>query len=473
MRDAASRLSVSLPLERALRTDRDRRTIGSEGKGLGFAFKARIARWATVPVAAVLGGLLAVGIAAVPAASGGNNTITLVSFLAAYDGDHTTNYTAHATNSSGDTIVFQWHLSGTCGSGVGPDTVNGQPSMDGTQYASYAYNHLDCPDAVEHATQLYLTMRDVKYGQAGYECTVLYQQGARDHDEPAVVQNYPPTTDHSCGGATTTTTTTSTTTTTTTTSVTPSTLTKKLAKGVSLIAAGNGGICGIFALISVEVPPVSAAALGLGAINIAVSNWMADVAADPRDPHFKTIAKPNTAPLLHVRAGPGISAGLALALNRFGANAGRIRGYGNAFVTSVNRAAGALRAHARRYVRLQLAAADRYAISTAKALEADPGLRSQLVTALGSQSQKQLSLSASRVQALRNQVAKSGLPGATLKTLKALGVSDALISQLRQGLIHVGAKAISITLASLVTSPATTSAEQGIARGLRQYASTH
>ena len=152
------------------------------------------------------------------ASSAGNNTITLSYFLASFDGEGTTNYTAQATNSNGDPIQFTWSLTVSgrgCGSGVGPTVVTGQATA-GVQTAQYAYDHANCPDAIAGASTITLSMQDIKFGQDGFACTVVYSQGALDNDNPPVAQNNPPTTSTNCGGSTTTSTSSSTTSTTTT-----------------------------------------------------------------------------------------------------------------------------------------------------------------------------------------------------------------------------------------------------------------
>lgn len=447
-------------------------------------------RWLVVVGAAVTGTMVAVLLGAGSASSAGNNTITLSYFLASFDGQGTTNYTAEATNSNGDPIQFTWSLTlGTreCGSGVGPAVVTGQATA-GVQTAQYGYDHTNCPDAIAGAATITLSMQDINFGQQGFACTVVYSQGALANDDPPVGQNNPPTTSTNCGGTTTTSTsTTSTTTSTRTTTTTTSTTstssgptsakvsprTKRLAKGTALISFSTGGVAAIGGLLTGEVPPVELSLVGVGSDLTTGGSTQMKIADDPPDPEFRMIAHAVTRPIFHVRRGHGVSRRLAGALNALAANAGKTRGYGNAFATSVNRAAGAIEAGNQPLARNQLAAADHYARLLASSLKADPKMRANVVSALGPSAHKRLSLSASRLSALKKRIASSGVPPGVAKTLKSFGFGRSFIMHLGKSAKAAGNRPISTTVGGLMNAPSVNTGERNVANGLLQYASTH
>jgi hypothetical protein len=448
-------------------------------------------RWLVLVGTAVAGSMVAVLLGAGSASSAGNNTITLSYFLASFDGKGTTNYTAQATNSNGDPIQFTWSLTlGTrgCGSGVGPAVVTGQATA-GVQTAQYGYDHSDCPDAIAGAATITLSMQDINFGQQGFACTVVYSQGALDNDNPPVGQNNPPTTSTNCGGSTTTSTsssttstssssTTSTTTTTTSTSSGPTSAkvsrrTKRFAKHTASMSFATGGVAAIGGLLTSQPPPVQLSLVGVGSTLTAAGNTEIKIADDPPDPDFRTIANAVTRPLFHVRAGHGVSRRLARSLNAMAANAGKTRGYGKAFATSVNRAAGAFKANNLPLARRQLAAADHFARLLAAALKADPGMRANVVSALGASAHNRMSVSAPRMSALKKRIATSGIPARVARTLGAFGLSHAFIMHVGHTVRDAGKKGISTTVGGLMNAPSINKGERNVANGLLQYASTH
>ena len=149
-----------------------------------------------------------------------------------------------------------------------------------------------------------------------------------------------------------------------------------------------------------------------------------------------------------------------------GANAGKTLGYGKAFATSVNRAAGAIKAGNPTLARNQLAAADRYARLLANALNADPGMRANVVSALGASAHNRLSLSAPRVSALKKRIATSGVPIGVARTLGSFGLSRPFIMHLGKAVNAVRNKPISTTLAGLMNAPSVNKGERNVANGL-------
>jgi hypothetical protein len=137
-----------------------------------------------------------------------------------------------------------------------------------------------------------------------------------------------------------------------------------------------------------------------------------ELAVDPVDSHYISVAKPLFGHLPRVRAVPGLSDRDAGALNTLLSAEARTVGLASALVTAVNRFGGASLAHTAKWMRAQRRAARAYAgqLASALASELTDVKRAQhdlAATPLGSRT-----VTAKEIHAFKKKFASHGLPPA-------------------------------------------------------------
>jgi hypothetical protein len=139
--------------------------------------------------------------------------------------------------------------------------------------------------------------------------------------------------------------------------------------------------CGIFAtggLILLAVPggqPMALAMLAVAGLGCGASLAFQNMALDPVDLTFRSVAAPETPPAPKVSAGGGLSASAANALNALFAAQAKEIGLARAIVTAFNRSQGAHVKKSSSWERKQVLAAGRYATQLRALMLREPKLR--------------------------------------------------------------------------------------------------
>ncbi|MDB5056564.1 MAG: hypothetical protein JWO59_36 [Chloroflexi bacterium] len=192
------------------------------------------------------------------------------------------------------------------------------------------------------------------------------------------------------------------------------------------------------------------------------------LAQDPADPHFGTIATPQVQAQAQIHAGQGLTPSEAAALNALNLNTAQLRAYDTALLTSINRAQGAAQAHDSAWQLRQAAAADQYGHRLAALTAAEPGLRARLrgaVTAGG----HHLSVTTADVRTAQQDLAAHGQPAAVVQDLGQAGTDAATLAQATHMLVAVDPTAAAGTFPADLQDPGLDEATTASAGALQQF----
>lgn len=259
-----------------------------------------------------------------------------------------------------------------------------------------------------------------------------------------------------------------------------------VANGIAAVSAGVAAYSAAVAAglsvptLGMSVPTAGAVALGAGLVSAGA--WLAGsvfsyLSRDPADRHFRSIFKPRFAHVPSIDVAPQF-ANVGAALHALVRSQVRLVGYTTAFVTSVNRATGARRAHARKWVRRQKLAAAKFARKAAKILVGFERQRDAIAAAYRADGVT-LSVPASAVTAAQSQVASSGLSPALVKGLKSL-TKGTIAGPLKRRILNFAAlkqaiakqAAHSFDFNSFLSAPALALQEDKVAGALVGYANS-
>ena len=164
-----------------------------------------------------------------------------------------------------------------------------------------------------------------------------------------------------------------------------------------------------------------------------------------------------------------LTASGARAVNALLANQVRLDGFGDAFVTSVNRASGAALAGSTEWQNRQLQLGRGYARSLAQLWSQRGLLLANVAAALQAPGFPTIPLTAAGFSAFEQMTARSGLPSVVVHALTALGVGD------RSTTAAIGTADPTMVRAlnaspGFLTSPALAGADRTATRLLREFA---
>jgi hypothetical protein len=415
--------------------------------------------------------------------------LVLDRFEARFDNVNTTHYTATVSSKDNVPVSFTWrmvYLKGRCGNftvvgGVGAaqdtgtvqtdtsgSTLNGQGYFVGEA----GYNHDGCPFDQESGEQL--TLEILRREPGGASCTITYSQFARERDEPSVPQESPSTTAR--GDCTYT--------------VNPpppppqppppppsatapglSAQEKEEWRLQALRFSASGAASGGAALALLLIPePVSkggaavtvlVAGLQLLAAEYCVKKWK-----DPPDPNYKVLARAAFPRPARVRAGGGVTAAEAAALNALLRQSARIAGDDAAFLASIQRADGAHAAGDAEWDKRQSAQAAAFARAEAALLAARPALEAALAKSVAAAG---FSRSVTVAEA-RTALARPAFPPSLDALLRAFGLRKADVERLHAAIAKVPPAAAAGPAAAKLAPARLASTERAGARLLQAIA---
>jgi hypothetical protein len=197
----------------------------------------------------------------------------------------------------------------------------------------------------------------------------------------------------------------------------------------------------------------SAAALSM------LSVYYGELANDPIDPNFTSIAQPNPPSYPPLTAGSGLPQQVVDALNAYINNVEQFIGFSNAVLTSVDRESGAQLAGNGYWQHQQTRAAGSYAQQLAILVSAQPTLMTAYVNAWSASGLAEMTVTASEVSNVESQIATSGLPAPVLQILSQL-TDSATISQITTSLIAQDPNQAAGTFPASLVDPSFVSAEQ-------------
>ncbi len=207
-----------------------------------------------------------------------------------------------------------------------------------------------------------------------------------------------------------------------------------LSTNLGLISAGTetvGLVCA-----ALPVPPVQVlcggslipTGIGLGALAVIAGQ----IANDPPDPNFTLIAQPSTYTFPLITADAGADPAVVDTLNAWLINLAQTVAYGQALVTSINRAQGAFESGDTTWETNQIQAAHQYALQLAALLKRQPPLRAQLASAWSGAGYPTITVTPNDVYNFEADLAYNGLPAAMKASLAQLGLDASAIEQVRQ-----------------------------------------
>jgi hypothetical protein len=231
------------------------------------------------------------------------------------------------------------------------------------------------------------------------------------------------------------------------------------------------GIAAMGAAISLTVAgkPIAYLYGAAGAGFKGLGKAMVIKARDPSDPHFTSIVRPPPPRPLHIAPSAAIPRPVAKAANAWADNTASTISLTAAFVTSINRAQGASEAKNAAAQQNQEQAAAGFALQIAALDDARPGLRARLKSALVAAG-IHASLTPTQFRSFQRRVAKNGLPRSFVAALRSTGASNAVIADLRKGIVAARVPSAAIGLPASLSNPRLAMTDTQDATLMRAYA---
>ncbi len=228
----------------------------------------------------------------------------------------------------------------------------------------------------------------------------------------------------------------------------------------------SGSTAGLTPLKGSVVPVAVGCVLG-ALVSRELAKW---IVKDPPDHNYTQVAQPRKVRPPRFRAGDGLSANQVRAINDYAKNALELESYGNAFMTSYQRAEGVdwSAANAEYWWNRQENATQRDAVAAATCLDKLASLRKRLVQKLGRTAK--LRFTDKLIAKTRDDVRRHGLPAAFVKALRTVGVPPNQMREILDAVRQASAGKIPDTVAQLLTDKKLAAGEHQLAVGLRQVA---
>lgn len=192
-------------------------------------------------------------------------------------------------------------------------------------------------------------------------------------------------------------------------------------------------------------------------------------ARDPADPHYTTIVSPPPPRPLHIAPSAAIPRSVAEAANAWADNVASMISLTSAFVTSINRAQGAAEAKNPAAQQNQEQAAAGFALQIATLDDARPSLRNRFKSALVAAG-FHVSVTPTQFRSLQKRVAKKGLPRSFVVALRSTGASNAVIADMRKGIVAARIPRAAIDLPASLSNPKLAMFDKQDATLMRAYA---
>jgi hypothetical protein len=190
--------------------------------------------------------------------------------------------------------------------------------------------------------------------------------------------------------------------------------------------------------------PAAAGAGVVAASGAAVAGFasadFSDLAADPPDPHFRSVARPKVGKPALLSAADGASQAAVDAFNAMASNDAVATANVRAMLTAIERAQGAANAHNKPWVRRQVKAAANYAETAAQAYGNATKLHRQAYTALREGGIPEVTLTQSQAIQAQSQIRSQGLDPTFVKSLRAAGWSSTRIESLKVAILATPSK---------------------------------
>jgi hypothetical protein len=210
-----------------------------------------------------------------------------------------------------------------------------------------------------------------------------------------------------------------------------------------------------------------AAGVGLGGVGAKICG------DDPPDPKYKQLFKPHIPRLAPVRAGDGITAASATALNRVIENRVRAGAYTIAWIRSIEKAQGADKGGDKTWARRHRTAAAGYARAAATAFEHDRALSTTAQKALQAAGFADTGTTLAQAKQYQRRVRVAGLPAELARALAASDVGASRISAYRTAITRLDPKlVVGVGIFGNVTDPRLAEANTKLIKALRLSART-
>jgi hypothetical protein len=221
-------------------------------------------------------------------------------------------------------------------------------------------------------------------------------------------------------------------------------------------SADGGGLGAIVELcLTLVPPPFDVQCVNFytyyAAATDAQAQFYKQIADDPVDRHYTSVAKPLTGPTPRIRSVRGLNAKQAAALNALLKAQARAVGLASAVATAVNRYSGAALGDNTHWEQKQHAAARTYAGQLASSLATELTAAKHAQRALTNTVLHSLKVTATEIRAFQESVASHGIPHSLAVELANLKISPADSAAIRVELERAN-PAIIATQASLLTA---------------------
>lgn len=232
----------------------------------------------------------------------------------------------------------------------------------------------------------------------------------------------------------------------------------------------NAGNFTVVALLCAAIPdPTITKVCVIGFLALSGTAWVLsgrlnELALDPSDPNFTTIAQPDPPALPELTVGGGVTQEEADAYNSLLVNLEKSIGFAGATITAINRAQGAADAGAVAFETAQVQAANGFAAQLSQLLAQQGSLRATLRTALISAGFPTLTVTPSQVLNFEIQVAfGSGLPSLLTTDLSLAGADALTIADIRKLAIVQDANRVAGSFPDKLVDPSLLNALQALA----------
>lgn len=216
-------------------------------------------------------------------------------------------------------------------------------------------------------------------------------------------------------------------------SLTPDQKRKALLIGTASAAIGAGlTTSSVTGLLCGPGAPICVGILeGAGVLTAAANGYYAgSKGIDPPDPNFTVIAQPQIPTLTPIVAQPGITQGMADALNALNTNNIKVIAFAQAAITSMNRTQGAANAGNAFWEAAQFQAAQTYNAEEDTLITAEPGLLADLQKAWIASGAGSVNVSSFDVFISEINVIESGFPPSINQLLSQAGLDEPTIQML-------------------------------------------
>ena len=234
-----------------------------------------------------------------------------------------------------------------------------------------------------------------------------------------------------------------------------------------ILAIALGGAAALTGGIAAVAIAGLAAGVGLGGVGAKICG------DDPPDPKYKQLFRPYIPRLAPVRAGDGITAASATALNRVIENRVRAGAYSIAWIRSIEKAQGADKGGDKTWARRHRTAAAGYARAAATALEHDRALSTTAQRALQAAGFVDSGTTLAQTKRVPAKVKVAGLPTELARALEASDVGASRISAYRTAITRLDPKLVEgVGIFGNITDPRLSEATTKLIKTLRLSART-